>query len=298
MPQRFLSRVLLLLGGLGACMAGAEPAPTKGQQEATSLPSVTRQQAQDLLRRFQRDAPVTRAQLFGRPMLEELLAEGVSPAVTISFGLDPAERSEHLVFTAAGSAQAFDDGLPCPSFCPPGDEMDLAGDVAGQRIDGGGACPSSCSPERGVVAFDRGGLCPPNCPPEEGALVAEAIPEALTAHGIARSGARISGSLARTLTASYRAAHPGERGSICFSRAELARLLADPEVHGLWFFFGRRATGHRALVITPADGRGALLTPRGLAADTAPSILGAVAGTPCPDEAHGTSETDETTPNW
>lgn len=297
MPQRFTSRVLLLLGGLGACMADAEPAPTKGLQEATSSPSVTRREAQDLLRRFQRDAPVTRAQLFGRPMLEAMLAEGVSPVVSISFGLDPAERSEHLVFTAAGSAQHFDDGLRCPPSCPPGDGTELVGD-ARRTFDGGKACPSSCSPEQGAVAFDRGGLCPPACPPGEGALVAAAIPEALTAHGIARSGARISGSLARALTVSYRAAHPGERARLCFSRAQLARLLADPEVHGLWFFFGRRTTGHRALVITPADGRGALLAPRDLAADAAPSIVGAIAEAPCPDEAHGTSETDETTPNW
>lgn len=307
MPQRAISRVLLLLGGLCACVADAEPSPPKGSREAAVALSVTRRDAQDLVQRFGREAPSTRAQLFGRPMLEDLLSQGDSPAVRIWFGLDPADRREHLVFTAA-SAQGFDGGLPCPPFCPPGEAAALVGPAATQAFDSGKVCPPVCPPGQdaplasGAVAFDRGGLCPPSCVPGEEALGASAAaaPGALTADRIARSGARISDSLARTLTASYRAAHPGERAGICFSRAQLARLLAEPQVHGLWFFFGRRATGHRALVITAADATGALLAPRGTTADAAPGgqrLLGAVAATPC-NEPSGPNETDETSPDW
>lgn len=267
MAKPLPSRVLILLGGLAACTADAEQAPPENLHQAALEPSVLRRDAQELIRRFQREAPSTRAQLFGRPMLEDLLSHGDSPTVRLLFGLDPAEHREHLVLTA-----------------------DSMGDGATRKLDSG----ELYAPSRAVapIAFDRGGLCPPACPPGEAALVgtAKATMEDLTAQSLALYGARISGSLARTLTTSFRAAHPGDRANLCLSRARLARLLADPEVHGVWFFFGRSANDHRALILAPADHRGALLAPRSIQA--APSILGAVVETQCGDEA------DEMTPDW
>ncbi|MEZ4359117.1 MAG: hypothetical protein R3B48_02980 [Kofleriaceae bacterium] len=48
---------------------------------AEDATQVTQDEARVLLERFQRDAPATFGHVFGRPVLEALLAEGTSPTL-------------------------------------------------------------------------------------------------------------------------------------------------------------------------------------------------------------------------
>lgn len=167
--------ILFLLGAVLGCVAGGAPegaaqglpevAPEAAPQAAAApgtatVARVSEREARGLLLRFAGEAPATRAQRFGRPVLEELLADGASPSLELLFGLDAADGREHLVLRAEGSDQSFDRGGLCPPACPTSvdPEASIAAAGAGMRISAALA-EALTEAYRAAHPVERAGVC-------------------------------------------------------------------------------------------------------------------------------------------